>query len=253
MKKHILLAVAVCSAFILKAGDKDLASHGGGGDSKLTIGVSVGAALPMGAYGDKKADTADKIADSATIQHGYASTGFHFDVNAGYLIGGPVGVMVLIGGNMNSYDVATYETVNNRHPVSGETFAVKSYYVGQYLVGPFLALPAGDKLKINIRLLVGLVTASYPTSTITDGSFTDVTTASNASAFGYHFSAGIKYNFSDKLGLAVDLGYTGSSLTYSGYTDTQTAGSNTTTSTSGHKGTMALGLLTASVGIAFNL
>ena len=47
MKKQILLAVAVCSALMLKAGDQDLMMHGGGSsDSKLTIGISVGAALP---------------------------------------------------------------------------------------------------------------------------------------------------------------------------------------------------------------
>jgi hypothetical protein len=256
MKKHILLAVAVCSAFILKAGDKDLLSHGGGGDSKLTIGLSVGAALPMSAYGAKATDTASSTQnDSTHVQNGFASTGFHFDVTASYMFADHIGGQVMIGGNMNSFDVATYKTVNNIK--SPETFTANNYYIGQYLVGPVLSF--GDKLKLNIRVLVGLVTSNATVITETNGqsggaeaSFTR--TGNPGSGFGYNFGAGIKYNFNDKMGLLVNVDYLGSTLSYTGYGQSSTFfGTTSSTTNTTLKQTMALGMVNASVGIAFNL
>ncbi len=259
MKKQILLvAIAVLSVFAVKAGDKDLMFRGGGGgDSKLTIGVSVGAGIPMSDFGKK--DTTGQ--NDTTKRTGWASTGFHFNVTAGYLLGGPVGVMVMIGGNMNSFDVTSYETAtgfNNNVP-SGETKTLTStnYYIGQYLVGPFLSLPASDKLKIDIRLLVGLVTGNTPTQTESEtagsSNETIVTSGKDGSGFGYHFGAGIKYNFSDKMGLTVNAGYTGSSIAYTGYTDTESGVFSGTHTNTTLKQTMATSIVSVTVGLAFNL
>ena|ERR1700739_3619584 len=249
MKKQILLAVAVCSALMLKAGDQDLMMHGGGSsDSKLTIGISVGAALPGSDWAAHAKNTSN---DSTKRPDGFAMTGFHFDVSAGYQIAGPVGVMALIGGNMNSFDVATYKSVYSV-PSSG-TYTVTSYYSGQYLVGPFLSF-GGDNFKFNIRVLVGLITCNTPTSTYTDGSYSDVQSGNTGSGFGYQFGAGIKYNFNSSMGLLVNVDYAGATINYTGYTDDQTLGSTSTTHTNTTlKQTMGYNNITASVGIAFNL
>lgn len=255
MKKNILLAFAVLAAFTLKAGNL---SYGGGNDKKMTIGVSVGAGIPMGAWGSKNSDTASSVQnDSTHIQNGYAKTGFHFDVTAGYLFSSSVGAMVYIGGNMNSFDAATYSTANGIK--SPETFTAKSYYIGQYLVGPYGSFGA-DKLKFNVRLLVGLVTANRPTMTRTSTyggqSYTDEYSGKGASGFGYQLGAGIVYSLNDNMGLTVNLAYTGSSVTYTGYTSVGPnpfTGSTVTTTNTTLKQTMSLGLLTASVGLAFNL
>jgi hypothetical protein len=260
MKKSILVITAVMAAFTLKAGDLNT-TMSGGNDSKFSIGVSVGAAIPMGAYGSKNTDTTTAVRmDSTHRQNGYASTGFHFDVTAGYLFSSNIGAMVLIGGNMNSFDASTYQTVNDVKSSGGVTvtYSAKSYYVGQYLVGPFVSLPAGDKLKIDIRVLFGLVTANTPTETETEsaGSASQTYTSSGngGSGFGYHFGAGIKYNFNDKMGLTFNLAYTGASISYTGYTETGSGslGNSTFTNTT-LKSTMSTSLLTATVGIAFNL
>ena len=178
-------------------------------------------------------------------------TGFHFDVSAGYQIAGPVGAMVLIGGNMNSFDATTYKSVYS--VPSSESFSATSYYSGQYLVGPFLSF-GGDNFKFNIRVLVGLITCSTPTTTASAGSFSDVESGDAGSGFGYQFGAGIKYNFSSSLGLLVNVDYAGATITYTGYTDDQTLGSTSTTHTNTTlKQTMGYNNITASVGIAFNL
>jgi hypothetical protein len=175
-------------------------------------------------------------------------TGFHFDLSAGYQIAGPVGAMVLIGGNMNSFDVATYKSVYSV-PSSG-TFTVTNYYSGQYLVGPFLSF-GGDNIKFNIRVLVGLITCNTPTSTYTNGSYSDVQSGNTGSGFGYQFGAGIKYNFSSSMGLLVNFDYAGATINYVGNTDVNSIiGTHTNTTL---KQAMGYNLITASVGIAFNL
>jgi len=248
MKKHILLLAAVCTAFMLKAGDLTVNGHGGGGDSKLTIGISVGAGIPMGDLGNKTRDT---VAADSNKAHGFANTGFHFNASASYIFAGPLGVMVSIGGNMNSFDGPTYTSVN-KYP-SGESATGTSYYIGEYLVGPCLSL-GQSSLKINIHALVGLVTANAPTVTTTFSGGSVVSSQPSTSGFGYNFGAGIKYNFNEKMGLLVDLGYTGATETYTGYTYVQNYGSSTlTTTNNGHKAIMNVGIFTATVGIAFNL
>ena len=241
---------------MLKAGDLTVNRGGGSSDSKLTIGISVGASLPMGAYGSKNTDTASSTRnDSTHIQNGYASTGFHFDVTAAYMFADNIGGEVMIGGNMNSFDVASFKTNNNIK--SPSTFTANNYYIGQYLVGPVLSF--GDKLKINIRVLVGLVTANATVETETNGQsgaseFSYTYTGNSASAFGYNVGAGIKYNFNDKMGLLVNVDYLGSTLTYTGYSESQTYfGSTSSHTNTTLKQTMALGMVNATVGLAFNL
>ena len=254
MKKQLLLvAIAVLSVFAVKAGDKDLMFRGGGGgDSKLTIGISVGAALPGSDWAAKAKNTSN---DSTKRPDGFAMTGFHFDLTAGYQIAGPVGAMILIGGNLNNFDAATYKSVYN-YP-SSETFSATNYYSGQYMVGPFISV-GGDNFKFNVRVLVGLITCSSPTFT-SSGTFfgstvTDVQSGNDGSGFGYQFGAGIKYNFTSSMGLLVNVDYVGSTITYTGYKDVQTSGSNSTTTTNTTlKQTMGYNNITASVGIAFNL
>jgi hypothetical protein len=250
MKKIILLGITLVSVITLNA------------QSKLTVGVSVGAALPMGAYGStdtaggKTAVALRGNSKDSTEANGYAKTGFHFDVTAGYLFSDNIGGMVYIGGNMNSFDISTLETQNK--VTSPATASSTNYYVGQYLVGPYLSL-GGSKLKIDIRVLVGLVTCNTTTITYNNGAsgaFAGSSTSSGngGSGFGYQVGAGIKYNFTDKMGLLVNVGYTGSSVAYTGYTQVSDFGNNSQTYTNTTlKSTMALSILTTTVGIAFNL
>ncbi|MEO6883391.1 MAG: hypothetical protein ABI199_05120 [Bacteroidia bacterium] len=234
MKKILTLVVALCIIYTSKA---DNSNNG----NKFTLGVSAGAALPMG-----------------TGNYGmYAQTGFHFDVTASYLFSGNIGGMVYIGENMNSFDNATFMS-ENRLANYDETFTSKGYNVGQYLAGPFLSLPASNKLKVNIRVLVGLVTANMPTETINGYFDTETVSGNGGIGFGYQLGAGLKYNLSDKIGLTFNVAYTGASICYAGYSDAQigTYQSGTSfnyTKTYTTKSTMPIGLVTSTLGLAFNL
>ncbi|HXB11052.1 MAG TPA: outer membrane beta-barrel protein [Bacteroidia bacterium] len=251
MKKQILLALTVCCLI----GSKGFAQNKSD-DKKLTFGVSIGAAIPLSAYGSKNTDTTQAAHnDSTHRENGYASSGFHFDVTAGYRFTNNIGAMILIGGNMNSFDATTYSTVNDVK--SPATYTSTSYYVGQYLIGPFVSFPAGDKLRIDIRVLVGLMMANTPTGTTTEtiGSqtATGVYSGNGGSGFGYQFGAGIRYNFTDMIGLLVNVDYAGSTLSYTGYSYKQTSPYfNYTVTNTTLKATMALGLITTAVGVSFS-
>lgn len=264
MKKKIIFSICflAVSAFTFAQNDNS---------KKISLSVNVGAAMPLGAWGSKKTDTTQAVAnDSTHIENGYAKTGFHFDITAGYLFTNNVGGMILIGGNMNKVDVSTYESVNNIKSPDKVTY--KSYYVGEYLIGPFLAIPAGDKLKINIRVMGGLVTANTPAETdsysTSDNygtiSVTDKATGKSGSGFGYQAAAGVQYNLNDNLGLNLNLGYTGSSVAYKkGMTETYSqtgtgayssiTGSGTNSYYTNLKRTMSVSIFTITAGVTLSL
>ena len=259
MKKNILLAAAICSVLLVKAGDESLTSHhfgghsGGGGrsggGSKFTIGISVGAALPMSEFGTAKKDST--LNSTSSIHNGFAKTGIHFDVSASYMIAGPFGLMAILGGNLNSYDAATANSIYFPH--GGATITAPSYFIGQYMAGPALSFPAGQ-LSVNMHAVVGLVTANYPTITETFSGGTTISTGPNLSTFGYNAGLGIKFNFSSNIGLLVDVCYIGtlSAFDYTPITSTSTVTGFSGTSTDQSNHNMTFSMVTGSVGIAFD-
>jgi opacity protein-like surface antigen len=268
-KTLLTLLTAIIATTAMSAGDltDDLTNANGGrggrrgsDDSKSFIGVSVGAGIPMGDYGSI-AKQYSAAADSNKTK-GYASTGFHFNVKAGHLFSDNVGAMIQIGGNMNGFDKADYLSANDL-PTSA-TFTATSYYIGSYLVGPYVSFPIGGKLSFDIRALVGLMTASFTQVTnsgtnpgfpplIPATTYSDVTKPNLAYCFGYNVGAGLKLNMTDKMGLALGLDYLGGNPTSSGSKDTDTIGSSTTNTTVTHKSAMSTGILNISLGLIFNL
>jgi hypothetical protein len=208
-------------------GDDLLLKKGGSnGGGKLMIGVSVGAGIPVMAFG--KSDT---LAHSDTTHtNGWAKTGFHFNLNAAYKFTDNIGAMVMIGGNMNGFNSSAYTTQHVPALPSGftDTYTGTSYYVGSYLVGPLVVLPVGDKFAIHIRALFGLMTMKY--SQLTDtysnpgGSGNSVYTISGASSFGYNIGAGVKIGMTDKLGFVANVDYLGGNPTYTTIKDSYVAG-----------------------------
>ena len=209
-------------------------------DAKVLVGVSVGAGLPMGAYG-----TADKNAVGDTSHtNGWAKTGFHFNANVGYKFTDNIGGMLMIGGNMNGFDAASYDSKEGN---KAGTTTSNSYYIGSYLVGPFLNIPIGDKAAFTARLLGGLMTAKSSTLTQSLGVLGTATeTLGSVSTFGYDAGVGARFGLTDMLGLAVNADYLGGTPTFTTYTDT--FGGKTSTS-SGHKRAMGTGLVNLSVGV----
>ncbi|HXC06800.1 MAG TPA: outer membrane beta-barrel protein [Bacteroidia bacterium] len=241
MKSKILYVFALSSCLMvstMKAGD----------DPKMVVGVSVGAAMPMGAYGS----TAKLAAGDTAHANGFAKTGFHFDVNAGYYFTSNVGAMIQIGGNMNGFNMTAYNTT---YGITNSTATASSYYVGSYLVGPTLRFPLGDKMGFSARILVGLMTLKdskwSDTQTFLGTTYTTTEQWNTASAFAYNIGASIKYNLTDKMGLGLNIDYLGGSPNFSTYTRTTTpttSGSPDVTS-GGHKINMGTSLLNISLGL----
>lgn len=198
------------------------------------------------------------------------------------MIAGPIGVKLLIGGTMNSFDVtsfnSTFASIETEHgSTPGQTFptftASKSYYIGQYLIGPCLKLPAGDKLRIEAQILVGLVTSSMPTLSYSYSAsggtppfnYSETVTAtmssSSGSGFGYNIGAGAEYMVTDMIGLHLNVGYTGSSQSYASYTQASsgsyTLGGTTTSNSSSNTynvaKTMSMSLLQVTLGASIDL
>jgi hypothetical protein len=149
MKKLTLIAATFITLGVLYTGQNSVVAQ-----SKFSFGLNVGAGIPMGAYA-KNDSTALPLSSSTvnagkgndtTKYNGFAKTGFHFNVYGQYMIVGPVGLKVMIGGTMNSYDIATYNTnydylYAKSNPNSGGLPVwtdSKSYFIGQYLIGPCL-------------------------------------------------------------------------------------------------------------------
>jgi hypothetical protein len=254
--------------------------------SKLSFGLNVGAGIPMASYAKHDstqlplsnnttryngAHPTGYNANDTTKLNGFAKTGFHFNVYGQYMIAGPIGVKLMIGGTMNSYDIATFNSSyaqiwyqNNPSTPSPTWTSSKNYFIGQYMVGPCLKLPAGDKLRIEGQILVGLVTGSYPslTGTLTEGanSFTETyAPTSSVSAFGYNINAGVEYMVTDMIGLHLNVGYTGSSFSYASYSTSasETVGGTTTIlqppTTYNLAKTMSVGIMAITIGGSIDL
>jgi hypothetical protein len=137
-------------------------------------------------------------------------------------------------------------------------------------------LPAG-KFNIEGQILVGLVSTTYPTLTenldqsSTSGGITYSETGSSilsfksSSGFGYNISAGIEDKIAPHIGLHLDVGYTGSSLSVASYTST-TSGTETvtiagftssqafnSTNTDNNSKTLSVSLLQITLGLSVDL
>ena len=291
MKKIILISTAFIAVGMTYTGNNFANAQ----ESKLSFGFNAGAGIPMGDYA-KHDSTASPIASSTvrysaahptgytandtTKLNGFAKTGFHFNVYGQYRIAGPIGIKLSIGGTMNSYDAATFssayakiwaENPSNTGVPAPTWTSSKNYYIGEYLIGPCLRLPAGAKLKIEAQVLVGLVTGSYPslnsgTLSVSGPGYSDsytetYSTVSSVSAFGYNFSAGFEYKVAPLIGLHLNAGYTGSSFSYANYTVAQTTSqtvfgvtsTNSSTQTYNVAKTMSMGILAITLGLSVDL
>jgi hypothetical protein len=231
-------------------------------DNKFSIGLAAGTTIPLGGF------AASGAASDSTHINGSAQTGIHFNATASYKIYKIIGAMVMVGGNINSYNAAA-------SGFAAATVPSGPHYVGQYMAGPYVSIPVGKKFFIEARALVGLITSHYPELTEgTSVSFSGFVGANvsidtklkSGAAFGYSGSVGAKYMFSNHFGLTLNVAYSGSNMKYPSYTihTVETASSilsafsstplpnvNTTTThnTPIH---MSLGMINISAGAAYS-
>lgn len=223
-KKPFLIAAFALSFFITKAQDQDYVRSptetlGVDAFKRFCLGVSIGPAIPIQDYGSTniKGSMWDFNSPDSTTLRGFAQTGFHFDISLSYLITTDFGVIFYYGGNSNTFDVGSFSSAMG-YPSSNPSGA---YYTAEYLVGPFINFPLSDKFTIKLNAMVGLVTNTYPTLSVnTADTFMVERTVNGGAGFGYSASAGLDYNITSSLSLLFNVSYTGSTILYPGWSET---------------------------------
>ncbi len=157
--------------------------------------------------------------------------------------------MVQYGVNNNSFDVSKL------NGSGGSTYSTSGGdKVTEYLIGPFVSFKL-IKIKIEAKLLAGLVSGSYPTlsSSSTSGNVTSsvVNSFSTGNAFGYCAGAKIKYMVAGHIGIGLGIDYVGSDISYKGTTTVESSGSQTFSNPTNNK--MNVGVLQATLGLSLDI
>jgi len=236
MKKYILIAATVIMAFAAKAQVNNLPLIG----NKFTFGIDGGLAIPSSDYGSTSTSS------SSSNANGFAKMGFCYDAYAGFKFSKLIGAMVQYGASMNSFNTSD---LGSNYSSSG------GYTVTSYLVGPYMSITL-LKIKIEAKLLGGLVSSNYPTLTESTSfagvSSSVVSSFSTGSSFGYCAGAKIKYMMiGGMLGIGLGLDYLGSDVSFKG-TNTETVpGLPPSTTSTNPK--MSIGILQATLGLSLDI
>jgi hypothetical protein len=246
MKKYTLLIFILILAFSAKVFSQD-EEEDENNFKHFNIGFNAGTNTPEGTYAKN-----DSVAlfyynsvlpnrlnqrDTNSI-NGYAkSVGFHFNVYVLYRLSMRFGFMLSAGGNFNSFDVSSLNA-NESSEYSGYSFGGSppsftcngSYYVGEYLFGPYLKFPIiRPDLSVEFKALLGMATANYPTLTYSydymGTTATQTEVVKNGNGLAYTIGGGFKYTILHRLiGLHLGANYTRSNITYPGFTMSSSSG-----------------------------
>ena len=223
MKKYLIALSALFATYTMSA--------------QFTFGVDGGLSIPSSNYG------ASALSSSSTF-NGSAKLGACYDGYVGFKFIPLLGAMVQYGANMNSINTSNWGS--NVSASGGST-------VTEYLIGPFLSIKL-IKVKIEAKLLGGLVSSSYPTisqSTTFNGVTSSVVSSfSTGNGFGYCAGAKVKYMVASIFGIGLGLDYVGSDVKFNGVSS-EVVGSSSSTSTSSNK--MNVGVLQATLGLSIDL
>jgi|SRR6185312_9094686 len=251
MKK---LFVAIISVGLLQA------AYAGNGygygernkSTKFTMAFNAGVAVPLGAFASK-----DSVARTdSTHAHGYAKTGFQFNLDISYRFFQNVGLVARIGGAICQFDVAGY-TQGNNVPADFTVGVDGKHYIGEYLIGPYFYLPASDIVSFEIKLMGGVVSSSYPEYGEASNLPNNYTSFSykytTASDFGYALSVGARFKIQENAAVMANLSYTGSTIGYQGLLVSESTPTNLGfTNLDSSLRTMSLGIFSATLGVAIS-
>jgi hypothetical protein len=232
MKKYILIASTLMVTYMTNAQVNDIPIIG----NKFTFGVDGGLAVPSSDYASTTA-----LPGSSGTTDGFAKTGFCYDAYAGFKFSKLIGVMALYGSNINSFNTSK---LNSDLPSSWSYSSNGGYTVNEYLIGPYLSIKL-TKIKIEVKLLGGLVTSNYPqlsgSSTLNGVTTTVVSSYSTGNGFGYCAGAKVKYMMvGGMLGLGVGLNYVGSDVNFTGQNSTPNSKMN-------------IGIIQATLGVSIDI
>lgn len=253
MKKLLCIGLYLLALTYAKAGDDDKSSEK---KRKFTFTASFGSNIALGAYGRK-----DSIpVHDTTHINGYSDLGFYFDISAGYQITDVIGLAVMLNGNFDDFNTVGYENAyegNTAKPLAAGTVTTSgSYFLVQYLVGPYFEIPASaNKLsKICIKLMAGSMHCNYPTISNMEGySNTYTQSVTSGSGFSYRIYAGYEVYASEALRITFGAAYSGGNITYNSVTSTLSGPGVNYSYTSNSARIMSVGLIQISTGVVVML
>ena len=186
---------------------------------KFNISLAMGAAVPMGDFGSNnvKGSFWDFTSPDSTRLQGFAQTGFHFEISMSYMFNDNFGIMAMLSGNSNSFDINTFSAT-----VGYETSTTDDYYTGEYLIGPCFTYPGGES-RFNVKgyAMIGAIETNYPELNF---AFNDTLSAvidfNGGSGFGYCLGGGVSYAITPSTEIFFNVSYTSSTITYSSWTET---------------------------------
>ncbi len=177
--------------------------------SNAFVGASIGFGMPMSSFA--KTDTTDAA--------GYAKPGIHLNISGGLKLMPYFGLMAMIGGSLNGFNVDKYSNhIILDSSASNPVYSAKPYYLTQFLFGPFIYFSDGQKYNLMIKAMVGLGTVKFPVieQSITTPTTSQTTTVETPSSKGFTYvvGAGLNYKLTDRIGILVGLDYYGYTITY---------------------------------------
>jgi opacity protein-like surface antigen len=188
-KKTILLILIICIySFSINA------------QSKHTVSISLGAAVPVGDFGLKVYTNQNSR---------YASTGLILNLNYTYRVHKYVSAMAMLGAQNNPVDAS--RILSDVNVTSGGQF--KSLTIPptlklSLLVGPEGKIPISKKISLNPYLLVGISRVFKPETLHTYiNNDWGVNESKWSSCFTYQAGLGAEYNLSEKLFMTVKVDY----------------------------------------------
>lgn len=227
---------------------------------KFIIGVSTGAAIPLGDFASTnvKGSFWDfKSTDSTRLQ-GFAQTGFHFNITMSYMFTDNVGLILLFGNSTNPFDINSFSSALGYQSsnISG------NFSTSEYLVGACFSYPVMKNFNFKAGALIGLINSNYPSINIAlNDTVTYVRDINGGSGFAFCLMAGLTYNITNSIGIVANIAYTGSTILYAGWTETASFASTNPgiayyPNSSSHPTdvlSMSTGILKPTIGIEFRL
>ncbi len=164
------------------------------------ISINYGINLPTDNYG-----TATNTIASNQIQ-GYAKTGTHANVAGGVRVSGNISLLIKTGLDMNNSD----------NPVTNTQYS-GGFKIWHVLCGVSYEVAPSQYTLLRVYALAGYMVANYPETTINVMGITETDAFKNSNSLGYSMGIGFERKFNTTWGLAANLAYSASYLTYPYY------------------------------------
>lgn len=217
-------------------------------DPKFSIGVSLGAGIPLGDFGN----ITSRFYSGDSRLPGYAKIGFHFNVSTSYMLTEHFGAIVLIGGNIHALNFNNFSG-NGLHSISISSDGI--HYLGHYMAGPVFVFPLNEMWSLDAKVLAGLMTISYPTTNYNDSEFSVNYKYQSTMAISYGCGIGAKYKITELVSIIGHIDYLMADPKFTNLTESfALVHSNTSPeiTTYDPKTSMNIGLINTTLGVGFN-